>query len=146
MDSSKLKSDIAESFVVFKLIELGFEVFTPANAQSKTDLIVKSVEGVLHKVQIKSSNCDEGRPDGVCFTVAKNNIKYNAGSYKQFYENKDVDFFLLVNLINMEIYVLPFKEKANKFRVRTIDGGTKSGQVSKINHSKDFLLTKNSFN
>lgn len=138
---SKLKNDIAESFVVYKLLEMGLEVFNPVNAQSKTDIVVKNHSGKLFKVQIKSSNA---KKDGVInFNVAKNNIKYNAGSYRVHYNVNDVDLFLCVNLIDMEIYVMLFRENASSFKVRF--EATKNGQNSKVNVRDFVLLNENYF-
>jgi hypothetical protein len=134
---SKLKSDIAESFVTYKLIEMGLEVFLPANAQSKTDLIVKNKEGKTTKVQVKSSTCHDGSK--VSFTIAKCNIRYNAGSYKSHYAKSDVDLFICVNLLDMEMYTMPFREEASDFIVRLAP--PKNGQVKKVN-LKESCITK----
>lgn len=138
---SQLKSDIAESFVAFKLLEAGLEVFVPRNSQSKTDLIVKSKSGNITKVQIKSSNSIKN--GAISFTLVKNNIRYNNGSYREYYTRKDVDVFICVNIVDMEIYLIPFREKATGANVRLKP--SESGQIEGLIFREKCLINYDLF-
>lgn len=54
MTNTKDTGDTSESKVLARLIELGYEVWTPFGENTRADLIAEEPDGTLHKVQVKT--------------------------------------------------------------------------------------------
>ena len=96
------KGYLGSLLVEKKLIENGWNLFKPVLENGKVDLIIEKNNTYL-KVQIKTviNNCSQR-------VIPMHKISHNMGEYKvKYYTDKDIDYFIGVDLINEDLYILP---------------------------------------
>ncbi len=97
------KGKIAEDLTSIKLSQNGFDVFIPYTPNHQTDLMVVKDTKVA-KLQIKSCSWDR-KTERFRVPLVRKNGRNNE---RKFYEEKDIDFFVLYCLGVDAIYIVPF--------------------------------------
>lgn len=103
---------IGEAKALSKFMEYGIECYLPFNETTKSDFII-DIKGKLTRIQIKTSN-----------TINHNSIVFNRcqSGNKEPYAKTDVDYFVFYNMIDDELYMLPYSV--------VYSGGTTSERIS----------------
>ncbi len=100
------KGLITEMQVMLRLIEMGYDVSQPLNADSKYDCIL-DVNGQLLKIQIKTAHKHPKTKDSIEIkcrsTTTTQNHRKQGG-----YTSKDIDYF--ATFWENELYLIPVEE------------------------------------
>ena len=131
---------IAESKVIAKLMEIGFDVWKPAIANHRADVAVL-IDGKFILIQVKAAGYDKKSKRYRSLLATKN----KSGQMKK-YSSKEIDFFIVKCSSSEEYYVIPvdvgnLTGYVNLYphRERLIDAG-----VSYEKYKNRFDLLKNS--
>ena len=100
------KGLITEMQVMLRLVEMGYDVSQPLNADSKYDCIL-DVNGKLYKIQIKTAHMHPTTQNSIeikcCSTTTTQNHRKQSG-----YTSKDIDYF--ATFWENELYLIPVNE------------------------------------
>ena len=109
MKDTVRKGVITETKAILKLLELGYNVFTPHGDGSKCDLIIQDKDSNLFKVQCKTSRKNSfGTEIFNAYSTAR--TRSSEGTKKKvFYTQKEIDYFLSFDEEN-KMYLIPIKE------------------------------------
>jgi DNA invertase Pin-like site-specific DNA recombinase len=96
MISHKKVGTIGEAKTLAKLSEYGIDCYLPFNEDTKSD-IVADINGTLTRIQIKTSN-----------RIVHNSliVKIQQSGNHEAYLAKDVDYFVIYNMIDDELYMI----------------------------------------
>ena len=104
---SKTKGDIGQALVVTQILENDCSAFIDFGDNSKIDLIVEDKEGKLHKIQVKYYKRDNSSEN-----ITSLYIKKSGPNYRFRYEEKDVDWFAVVDSKTKKIAWVSAKGRA----------------------------------
>lgn len=78
----KFQGAIGEARCIYELTKLGYAIYKPLAELTKSDLVVETPEGLLKRVQVKTSRCDNGYGTGfqVALVTTGGNTKNNTRS------------------------------------------------------------------
>jgi len=96
---------ITETKAILRFLELGYNVFTPFGDGSKCDLIIQDTNGILSRVQCKTSRFNL---KSEVFNAYSTNRTRSIGGKKVRvrYTKEDIDFFCTFNC-NGDMYLIP---------------------------------------
>lgn len=126
---------LGETQVLAKFASLGIPVSIPFGDNSSYDLIVE-LKKKLYKIQVKTSS--QTAEDKIVFKIAKTRINQSE-NITSYYTEEEVDFYALYSITKNEIYLVPFKEAANK-EISIRHQLPKNGQVDKIKMDYNYLI------
>ena len=118
MKDTVRKGVITETKAILKLLELGYNVFTPHGDGSKCDLIIQDKDNNLFKVQCKTSRKNNfGTEIFNAYSTAR--TRSSEGTKKKvFYTEKDIDYFCTFDKEN-NMYLIPIEEiKTQECRIK----------------------------
>lgn len=101
MKDTNRKGTITETKVILKLLELGFNVFTPYGDGSKIDLIIQNNQNQLSKVQVKTSRIEGGAETFNAYATARVGKKVP-------YSKNDIDFYATIDS-DKNVYLIPIE-------------------------------------
>jgi hypothetical protein len=108
MPNTKDIGDTSESKVLARLIELGYEVWTPFGENTRADLIAEEPDGTLHKIQVKTGRTKQ---DGRVIEASLDSSYRDAsGTRKETYSKSEVDVFGIYCPDNDGYYWVEFSE------------------------------------
>ena len=124
------KGEIAETKIIAKFKELGYDVYIPIGHAHKIDLLIVK-EGKVVRVQ---SRCAEHHKDSV-----KISFEYNRGSKRKgYYTSEMVDLLVAYDLIDDVYYFIPSSEFGKAaLRLRLTE--PKNGNQFEHKFAKDYL-------
>lgn len=103
------KGLITEMQVMLRLVEMGYDVSQPLNADSKYDCIL-DVNGKLYKIQIKTAHIHPNTQNSIEIkcrsTTTTQNHRKQSG-----YTSEDIDYF--ATFWENELYLIPVNECSN---------------------------------
>lgn len=132
---SKLKGNIAFSFVVLELQKNGFNVFTELGDYSRIDMIAEK-NGKLAKIQVKYCG---GYEDYIKLKLCKS----GPNGYRYNYSENDVDWFAVYSPFHEVVAWIRSEEACehvNQFIVRI--NIPKNNQKAKVKLIKDYDINK----
>lgn len=94
---------IGEAKTLAKFSEYGIDCYLPFNENTKSDIIA-DINGKLTRIQIKTSNQIDHNSLVVSIRQSGN---------KEVYSNTDVDYFVIYNMIDDELYMITFDDIKN---------------------------------
>lgn len=93
MPNTKDIGDTSESKVLARLIELGYEVWTPFGENTRADLIAEEPNGTLHKIQVKTGRTKQnGR---VIEAHLESSYRDASGTSRRKYSEDEIDAFAI---------------------------------------------------
>lgn len=108
MTNTKDVGDTSEAKVLTRLIDLGYEVFTPFGENTRVDLIAEEPDGTLHKIQVKTGRTkQEGRV--ICADLKSSYRDASGGTHRQYTEN-EIDSFVIYCPDVDKCYWIDFKD------------------------------------
>jgi hypothetical protein len=87
-----------EAFVITQCLERGLGVYQSYGDNNKSDFVVEDSKGVLHKVQVKTTNRESKSPECTLLYVTKSGPNY---SYK--YEEHQIDWFAILDMMTKKV-------------------------------------------
>jgi len=123
MAETKLKGDIAETYVLYLLIQNGLHVLLPWGEDHRFDMVVEK-DGVYKKVQIKYVSARNG--------VLEVPIR-SCNNYKVIhYSPEDVDIIAAYHAETQKVYFVPLKNIGNRSSLKIRLSSAKNHQQKKI--------------
>lgn len=128
---SKLKGNIGEAAAILALAKVGCNVFKEIGDLSRVDLIAE-LDGKFYTIQVKA------------ITPVDNTLlvptKKSGPNYQFRYRPNDCDFFVVCNLKDLSVAIVPFKEMVQNhsasFSLRL--SPPKNGQKKNIRNFSDY--------
>ena len=129
--NTKNIGDVGEAIVLAETVKKGLNISKPFGDNAKYDFIIEEPDGYLSKIQVKTSTRNNG--EVIRFDISSSYII--RGEYtKLSYTKEDIDYFLLVNLENNEIY--KFEPNGSKEIVIRLQP---SRQKKNVNFARELL-------
>lgn len=98
------KGYLGNLIVEKKLIENGWNIYKPILENGKVDLIIEK-NNLYLRIQIKTIISNNNQR-----IIPVRKISHNMGTYKvKYYTDKDIDYFIGVDLDFEDLYILPIK-------------------------------------
>lgn len=129
--NSKDIGSIGEHIAILKLLELGLSVSKPIGDNDRYDLIIDK-ENILYKIQVKSS---KGTQDSVVFYTCSSQA--HRGKGRSLYTLEEVDYFLLVDIVTKQVFILPNDGKRSSIIIRYTQSNSRNDNS---NYAGNFLL------
>ena len=105
MAETKLKGDIAEAYVTYKLKERGFNVLVPWGEDVRYDLVSEK-GGIFKRIQVKYVTSK----DGALLVSFRSSNNYNIIHYS----SKDVDIIAAYSSGQKKVYFIPLRSMSNR--------------------------------
>jgi hypothetical protein len=122
---------IAENIAITKLLRMGFNVSKPIN-KCRYDLLIEK-DGIISRIQVKNGEIKNDYIDFRTASISSRNKK------RKQYTSEEIDFFLVVNPTNENLYLIDVNDCSNG-RQRLRISETKNNQKKGILFAKDYLL------
>lgn len=133
VNSSKRKGDISEARVIAKLLEMGYDIFTPFGENTSSDIIIDDGDE-LKEVQIKTA----WETGNGCVQFRTSRTTSNRTTTKRSNYEGEIDIFISYSGERDEFYCVNIDEATkDKFLIR-YDEPDK--ETSQINWEEDYLL------
>lgn len=129
--NSKDIGSIGEQIAILKLLELGLSVSKPIGDNDRYDLILDK-ENILYKIQVKAS---KGTEDSVAFYTCSSQA--HRGKGRSLYTLEEVDYFLLVDIVTKQVFILPNDGKRSSIIIRYTQSNSRNDNS---NYADNFLL------
>jgi hypothetical protein len=112
MTNTKDVGDTSEAKVLTRLIDLGYEVFTPFGENTRVDLIAEEPDGTLHKIQVKTGRTkQDGR---VIDSHLESTYRDSDGAKRKKYTSDEIDVFVIYCQEVDKCYWVEFEEAPSR--------------------------------
>ena len=129
--NSKDIGNVGEHLAILECLKLNIIVSRPLGDNTRYDLIL-DINKILYKVQVKStSNATDEYAE---FFLQSSQI--HRGKTRQSYNNDDVDYFILVDIVNNKVFLLDNISSVRYIKIRY----KKSPNINTMHWYEDYLL------
>lgn len=127
--NSKDIGNIGEHVAILSLLKLGVTVSRPLGDNARYDLVI-DYNGFLFKCQVKTTTSD-----GVTAQFYLSSSQVHRGKAREYYSEKDVDYFICVDLTTNNVFLIENNRKSIIIRY------TESlSRNDNSNYSTDYLI------
>ena len=137
MLNTKQQGNITEIECMLAFLKLGYNVLTPYGDCERYDFVV-DIDGILHKIQVKSANINHIDEGYISFKTA-NKTSQNGKAVRHCYTKKEIDYFM--TNYNNQCYLIPVEE-CSKYEKRLRFVPPRNGQTKGITFATEYELEK----
>lgn len=137
--NTKSIGNIGEAKVLSWFVEHNIPVYLPFGDNERADLIAE-FNNKLNKIQVKTSNHIKNNTINFDLFSRVHSITINGNTHKNcYYDNNEIDYYALYNMIDNEIYFIKNSEINNKsislrFKI------PKNNQSTNVKFAKDYMI------
>lgn len=141
-ENSKRRGDIAEAYIIARLLEVGYYILKPVGDNCRYDLVIEDNEGHLWKVQCKLGWIDK-RYSGCFIFATVSSYAHTRAGQRAGYGSRgyvgEIDYFAVYCKETKGVYLIPIQD-APTARMCLRFNATRNGQTKGIRWAKDYEL------
>lgn len=141
-ENSKHRGDVAEAYIIARLIEVGYHILKPVGDNCRYDLVIEDNEGHFWKVQCKLGWIDKRNGRNFVFATASS-IAHTRAGQKAGYGRRgytgEIDYFAAYCRETKGVYLVPIQEAAGTQLTLAFEEPKGRNQY-KIHMAKDYEL------
>ena len=137
--NTKVKGNIAESFVIAKCMAHGWTVLEPRGENDPYDIVIDKHDGKgFQKVQVKSSTYYD---DKGCLIAMITRVRNNSkGVIRKYYSRDEVDYFGVYSPELDKVYLIHFDDKKAKGALQLRVKPAKNNNAKNVMHAEKFEI------
>lgn len=141
-ENSKHRGDIAEAYIIARLLEVGYYILKPLGDNARYDLVIEDSEGHFLKVQCKLAWISKQNTGCFTFATASSYAHTRAGQ-KGDYGRKgyvgEIDYFAVYCKETGGVYLVPIQYAPTTGMWLRFEA-TRNGQTKGVKWAKDYEL------